>query len=123
MPNAAALATPASVSGAAPASAIDSSAVAGLGAIIDGLITQATPAEKRQLNMISTNHKTLVDKAAIGEVSQEIMSKVGQLVHAINSRDLTTASAIQADLANTAWSQHGSWIKGIKMLLPIIAKH
>jgi len=119
------LATPAAapVSSGGSVVVVDAASVAALGAIIDGLATLCTPAEKRQLNMISSNHKTLVDKAAINEVSPEIMQKVGNLVQAIHARDLATATGIQADLANTAWTQHGSWIKGIKMLLPIIAKH
>ncbi len=118
----AALAQPAPAPAAAVAP-VDSTAVAALGAIIDGLSATATPVEKRQLAMIATNHKTLVEKAEANQVSAEVMGKVGALVQAIQVRDFTAATAIQADLANTAWAQHGSWIKGIKMLLPIISKH
>ena len=41
----------------------------------------------------------------------------------MNARDFATASVIQGDLASTAWTQHGMWIKGIKMLFPIMQKH
>jgi protein transport protein SEC31 len=108
---------------ASPVEAIDSAPVTALGDIITSMENVSTPVEKRQLKMIRSNYDTLVKKAEVNGVSVEIMEKLGKLVQAVNSRDFQGASTIQQDLATTAWTEHGSWIKGIKMLLPILGKH
>jgi hypothetical protein len=107
----------------APAApAMTSASVIALGQIIAQLTAGANAMEKRQLAMIQGNYDSLVAKVATNEVSAEILAKVDTLVHAINLRDFNTCNAVQADLANTAWTQHGSWIKGLKGLITILQK-
>jgi hypothetical protein len=102
---------------------VNSQSVTAFGEIIQRLMTCGSPAEKRQLTQISGNYDTLVSKVAANNVSADIMAKIDALVAAMNNRDFSTAKAIQSDLVSTAWTQHGSWVKGISGLLSILSKH
>ena len=54
-----------------------------------------TPADKKQLAMVSAAHGTLKEKASLGEIGPEIQEQLDQLLLALNSRNFPAANAIQ----------------------------
>ena len=101
---------------------VDSAAVTALGQIIAAFATTATPAEKRQVTMVEACQKALEAKAAVNTVTEEVMAKIMNLVNALQQRNYIGASAVQNDLVNNHWKEHNDWIKGIKVLLPMLKK-
>jgi hypothetical protein len=97
--------------------------VTALAGTIETLNAVATPAEKRQLVMVSKAQQELEAQLARGEVAEETLKKLQALVSNIQGRNFQMATKIQADLAATVWTKHSAWLKGIKMLITICTKH
>lgn len=97
-------------------------AVVTLGQLIASITAAVGPADKRQMASVSESYSHLVKKATAGEVSEDVVAKIGHLVHELTVRNFAAASAIQTDLANTVWAQHKEWIKGLKFLIQVAGK-
>jgi protein transport protein SEC31 len=93
-----------------------------LGQLIDSITAICSPPEKRQMQMVSAAHAHLLEKWAAGEVGADVLQKLAQLVADLAQRNFVGASAMQTDLANTAWGQHKEWIKGLKVLIQLASK-
>jgi len=83
----------------------------------------SSPADKRQLVMVSTSIAVLKEKTMAGGVDGEILAKLDQLVAEIQNKNKGAADAIQMDLVNTAWGIHKEWIKGLKVLIQLAVKY
>ena len=107
-----------------PAVTVNVEAVTGLRTIIEGLQEVATPAEKRQLTMIMGCQKSLEEQAAAGAVAPDTLANLSTIVSNINNKDFVAASSMQSEMAKNPpiWSAHSSWLKGLKMLIPIAKK-
>ena len=93
-----------------------------LGQYIDHLTSICSPPEKRQMQMVSAAYSHLLEKFGLNEVSAEVLQKLAHLVVELTQRNFVGASAMQTDLANTAWGQHKEWIKGLKVLIQLASK-
>eukprot|EP01035_Chromulina_nebulosa_P017943 gene17943-23567_t len=95
--------------------------------ILGGLISQiggtiVNPADKRQFTAVNQSYNTLCEKISSNEVSADVLQKISLLVQELTNRSYSSANAIQVDLANTVWSQHKEWLKGIKVLIQLASK-
>ena len=111
-----------SSSAATSAAPVDSQPVTALGVIVDSIAATLAPAEKRQFAVVTTGYQNLCGKAAANEVAADVMQKIALLVSQISARNYSAASAVQTDLANTAWNNHKEWIKAVKILIPLLSK-
>ena len=93
-----------------------------LGQLIESITAICSPPEKRQMQMVSAAYAHLLEKWAAGEVGADVLLKLAQLVADLAQRNFAGASAMQTDLANTAWGQHKEWIKGLKVLIQLASK-
>jgi protein transport protein SEC31 len=119
-----ATATSTAGNGAPAVVTVNNEAVTGLRAIIEGLQAVATPAEKRQLSMIMGCQNSLEEQVAAGAVANDTLASVAAIVSHINNKDFAMATSMQGDMAKNPpiWSAHSSWLKGLKMLIPIAKK-
>ena len=72
--------------------------------------------------MINQSLAVLREKASANQIPQDIMNKVGHIVHDLTARNFVGANSVQTDLANTAWTHHKEWIKGVKVLIQLASK-
>jgi hypothetical protein len=52
-------------------------------------------------------------------VAEDVLGKIAAYVECLGARNIAGANAVQTDLANSHWSQHKEWIKGLKTLLQL----
>jgi hypothetical protein len=93
-----------------------------LSQLITDLTAIVSPPEKRQMLMVSGAFSHLCQMLETGEVAGDVLQKLSQLVSDLSNRNFSGASAIQTDLANTVWSLHKEWIKGLKVLIQLASK-
>eukprot|EP00602_Paraphysomonas_sp_CaronLab_P004721 CAMPEP_0185020746 /NCGR_PEP_ID=MMETSP1103-20130426/3384_1 /TAXON_ID=36769 /ORGANISM="Paraphysomonas bandaiensis, Strain Caron Lab Isolate" /LENGTH=1052 /DNA_ID=CAMNT_0027551833 /DNA_START=113 /DNA_END=3271 /DNA_ORIENTATION=+ len=131
-----AAASPSAASSAAPA-AVENPTVAvsptgpGAGPTVDALLQLATllqgkalpGPDKRSLSAVNQALACLQQQMSANQVSVETSGKLEQLVAALHNKQISAANAIHTDLVNTCWAQHKDWIKGLKYLIQLIAKH
>ena len=104
--------------------AVNDEAVVGLRAIIESLQATANPAEKRQLNMIMGCQTSLEEQVAAGGVAPDTLAQLAIIVAHINDKNFPGATNVQGEMAKNQliWKAHSSWLKGVKMLIPIAKK-
>ena len=64
-----------------------------------------------------------VKRLAKQDISRDVVDKVKNMWHALESRDFNAANTIQNGLVNSEWREHKDWIKGLKFLIQIAAKY
>ena len=74
---------------------VDASAAHALQAIFQSVAAAASPAEKRQIDVITPAMKNLADKVEANQVSAEVMQRIGQMVEDLQARNFVGANAVQ----------------------------
>ncbi|CAM9169034.1 unnamed protein product [Ectocarpus sp. 6 AP-2014] len=89
-----------------------------------GALSEAplSPPEKKMLGDVTKAVGILFGKMGRGQVEQETLAKVGQLVESLQARDIKRAGAVQQGLANSAWASHKDWLKGLKYLTTLVSR-
>ncbi|RYG64329.1 hypothetical protein EON64_14245 [archaeon] len=78
--------------------------------------------DKKQLAMVRTGYAALQEKIRANEVDGGVLAKLGVFMEHMANRNFPGASAVQTDLANTAWSEHKEWVKGLKNLIQLASR-
>ncbi|CAN0440858.1 unnamed protein product [Ectocarpus sp. 12 AP-2014] len=89
-----------------------------------GALSEAplSPTEKKMLGDVTKAVGILFGKMGRGQVEQETLAKVGQLVESLQARDIKRAGAVQHGLTNSAWASHKDWLKALKYLTTLVSR-
>ncbi|KAJ3169039.1 protein transport protein S31 [Irineochytrium annulatum] len=89
--------------------------VSGLDALMTATKAVVTnPQKKRELDDTEKKISILVDQLNNGEVQEDVILKLSELIKATQSRDYGTAQRIQVDLMTTRYNVTSAWIVGVK---------
>ena len=97
--------------------------VLAVGALVKFASENAGPAERRQIGALTASFDALTSKAQANAIEYDVLEKLGRLAACLGEpQNVAGATAIQQDLANTAWNVHKDWIRGMKILIQIIRR-
>jgi len=93
--------------------------------VVDGLIAYTSKfselslsgSEQKQLAEIQKGVAVFTKRLAINDIEDDIISKVTNILTALQNRDFATASGVQTSLVNSDWREHKDWLKGMKFLI------
>jgi hypothetical protein len=54
-----------------------------------------SPAERKQILAINQSYSHLLEKAAAGDIANDVLPKIEQLVHDLSTRNYASANAVQ----------------------------
>jgi protein transport protein SEC31 len=97
--------------------------VVAVGVLVKFASENASPAERRQIGALTASFDALTSKAQANAIEFDVLEKLGRLAACLGEpQNVAGATAIQQDLANTAWNAHKDWIRGMKILIQIIRR-
>ena len=74
--------------------------------------------------MILGCQAALEEQVAAGSVAPDTLAQLATIVNHINDKNFSAATTVQGEMAKNQpiWKAHSSWLKGVKMLIPIAKK-
>ena len=81
-----------------------------------------SPGEKKQLAEVEKGVAIFSKRLARGDIDAALVEKVSQIVGLLSKREFTTASGIHTELVNGYWKDNKDWLRGMKLLLQLVAK-
>ena len=84
------------------------------------ILAAAGPAEKRQMAMVSEAYNHLVKKATSGEVSDDVLGKIGMLANDISVRNFASASAIQTVSSGWCYVIYTLCLHGLFLIIALV---